>query len=815
MPLLDLKTDLKSLKYGQDTQGGGNSREPYIKVDINKVDSGFNQFRLTNFDDGLVRGGIVGAANASVVDTLRIGKFFADFPKGPLFLVKQVGLQLSNPQLEHKTNLRTDQTGTNRPIKGQGVFRNVGNAITNAATAIGPFIARTANRIENEIGPTRIYNLGINTLAQVPLNAFGGHLLRHGLLPTDDQDKLYLNVVQTNNKNNSNRLVGYTNTFYLGGFREQLKFETNPELTRYIGGPSSVYGIGNTIIRKSYDAITNNWDNINRSLDFSKTKTSNSYPSQVLSTLNGGRYANFVNYLKLFSIFDTKDKFELEGIEAYTDKIKDFNSTINTRISNARKRATQPQLTTANPNIPSAGTSSNVTVTSVNAVRIKNANDIKGDRTSRTWRTPEELKEDLDKAYGRNINLLNQNDFGLVASENQTIQQFPGRLLGLSKLDTELKLSTVNQENGTGASIYDRTAVPYTDIQPALRKYSELTKAIEYTVAGKSVYGAGSNSDLYNTINSDTLLTQNKTNSQLSAGGGGIILNNPSVTAFSTTALPNGNITYNNGILGDKPVTIKFNSWNAVSREVRIGSGRQDSINLTRIFGGTMAEVGDKYFMGDEVVTIDGKKHNIRDLVKFRISSVLTDTPERVSTMVFRAYLTQLTDSVDATWNDVKYAGRGNKFYIYDGFTRKIQIGFKVAALSAEEMSPMYSKLNYLMSNLMPDYDNGLMRGPLVRMTVGNYFDAQLGKLDSLSYTIPQDSPWEIALDEPEGGTKQLILPHILEVSLGFTPIGAETQGENKIEEKIRSTTYLAQNNTGTDKDTIQYYDYFSNKFSS
>jgi hypothetical protein len=107
MPLLDLKTDLKSLKYGQDTPGGGNSREPYIKVDINKVDSGFNQFRLTKFDDGLVRGGVVGALNASVVDTLRIGKFFADFPKGPLFLVKQVGLQLSNPRLEVPKNAAT------------------------------------------------------------------------------------------------------------------------------------------------------------------------------------------------------------------------------------------------------------------------------------------------------------------------------------------------------------------------------------------------------------------------------------------------------------------------------------------------------------------------------------------------------------------------------------------------------------------------------------------------------------------------------------------------------------------------------------
>jgi len=37
------------------------------------------------------------------------------------------------------------------------------------------------------------------------------------------------------------------------------------------------------------------------------------------------------------------------------------------------------------------------------------------------------------------------------------------------------------------------------------------------------------------------------------------------------------------------------------------------------------------------------------------------------------------------------------------------------------------------------------MRSPLHRLTVGNYLDSQFGKIDSVSYTIPNDSPWEIA----------------------------------------------------------------------
>jgi hypothetical protein len=60
-------------------------------------------------------------------------------------------------------------------------------------------------------------------------------------------------------------------------------------------------------------------------------------------------------------------------------------------------------------------------------------------------------------------------------------------------------------------------------------------------------------------------------------------------------------------------------------------------------------------------------------------------------------------------------------------------------------------------------------------------------------------------MDEPEGGVGKLILPHVLEVTLGFTPIGAETRGHNLIPEKSEKTSYIAQNNTGQDKDTLQY----------
>jgi len=228
-------TKLKSLKFG-DKGTTGDSTKPYIVTDINTADTFINKFRLTKFDDGLIRGGAVGAANAGITDTIRIGKFLTDFPKGPLFIAKQVGLQLSNPPLE------TKQLGTN--ITGTGLFGKI------AAGAIN-----VANKINNLVGgPTRIYNLGINTLAQVPVNAVGGHIARHGFLPNLDESQKYESVVTTNNKNGNNRLEGLYKNLFKSVYYDKHIFRSNTSKTiisNNLGGAKSTYGIGYTTIRRT------------------------------------------------------------------------------------------------------------------------------------------------------------------------------------------------------------------------------------------------------------------------------------------------------------------------------------------------------------------------------------------------------------------------------------------------------------------------------------------------------------------------------------------------------------------------------------
>ena len=88
------KFSQKSIKYGRDRRGNGDSGQPYITTPI--------PLRLAQSitDDGLVRGGVVTADRAAQIDTERINRFLKDKPRGPLFIQRQVKLQFSNPKLE-------------------------------------------------------------------------------------------------------------------------------------------------------------------------------------------------------------------------------------------------------------------------------------------------------------------------------------------------------------------------------------------------------------------------------------------------------------------------------------------------------------------------------------------------------------------------------------------------------------------------------------------------------------------------------------------------------------------------------------------
>ena len=162
------------------------------------------------------------------------------------------------------------------------------------------------------------------------------------------------------------------------------------------------------------------------------------------------------------------------------------------------------------------------------------------------------------------------------------------------------------------------------------------------------------------------------------------------------------------------------------------------------------------------------------DLVKFRIAAIDNNSPSQALYMHFRAFVDSFSDSYTADWQGFKYSGRGENLYHYNGFDRQISLGFTVYAQSKAELIPMYKKLNYLASTLAPDYTAaGFMRGNIVRLTLGGYLYEQPGFISGMTFEAPQESSWEIAINE-EGSSDSSVkeLPFMIRVTgMSFTPI--------------------------------------------
>ena len=165
-----------------------------------------------------------------------------------------------------------------------------------------------------------------------------------------------------------------------------------------------------------------------------------------------------------------------------------------------------------------------------------------------------------------------------------------------------------------------------------------------------------------------------------------------------------------------------------------------------------------------------------KDMVNFRFEVIDTDDFENPNFIIFRAFIDQFDDKFSADHTSYKYNGRGEKFYIYNSFDRKISLNFKIAAQTRHEMRPLYRKLNYLAAQTAPNYGavQGRIRTPFMRLTVGDYFKRIPGLLTSVNISWNKEYPWEIK-NHKKLDKDMKVLPHILDVSISFQPIHSFT----------------------------------------
>ena len=259
MPLINFKTDFKSLRYGGDKPNGGSSTQPYVQFPIpdsynsnlsNSANALFNNYYETNRTslDFPIRGGrVVEVAGntystpSNDIDRIRIQNFLKD-TRGVQFIQKQKDLQLTNP------------------------ITQVPNTITTSNGLLGLF------DVDNRVVPvTQTYNAA-NTLAQVFTQGTGAHFNRQGASPTlyEAPQSTYAYIVANTDNPSQNRLLLLSTTklqqqpgflfdtqdiISLKSINQLGIASSQGQILNYQGGPGSTYGVGSTIIKRATSTV--------------------------------------------------------------------------------------------------------------------------------------------------------------------------------------------------------------------------------------------------------------------------------------------------------------------------------------------------------------------------------------------------------------------------------------------------------------------------------------------------------------------------------------------------------------------------------
>lgn len=136
------------------------------------------------------------------------------------------------------------------------------------------------------------------------------------------------------------------------------------------------------------------------------------------------------------------------------------------------------------------------------------------------------------------------------------------------------------------------------------------------------------------------------------------------------------------------------------------------------------------------------------------------------SLLLFRGYVTGLSDAFTGTWGAVDYVGRAESLYTYNKFSRSVSFTLTLPVLKEADQYPLYEKANSLVSYTAPRYNevSGLAEGTFLKIRVGDYLQA-CGFLNTATVTVADDVPWT------DGEHKNTFLPQVISIQLNFTII--------------------------------------------
>jgi hypothetical protein len=594
----------------------------------------------------------------------------------------------------------------------------------------------------------------LSTLAQAGVSAFGLHLNKQGLNPIPGAPGslvTYQSVVTRNNADETNSIqagVGsavakYTNRLLNYWYYKQISQNANPNLTSYGGGPGSILGIGSTFIKFATDAYGQPL----------RTGVNNSevFGSGFFTSEKQGYY-NFAAFRRLTPTYQASRILNLNGLSAIYSKIvfDDYN----TIYSLYNADGDQDNLLTFNPDVYTPDDNGNPTF-DVNDEKLASGiitRNVQGDLIT--------IQKPLgaSKLYqdGKLVDLITTQFTPSSINSSGSNEYWANRNIGTTdRSDEESKIQKpLGSSNSYG-----------------------LTDQVELTYSGSNVYyshineGGEKNNLGELTFNEDEIKSQTP------------IKYGPVSQLKDFRNVIREKIKKNKSLQADGKLNISnspdYSKQNIENRTNLGDPGNSFGKNITSYTLGVNGRGNSSANSYDKMALVplyssDVVDSSIKDLVNFRIAAIDNDDPTQKVYIHFRAFLGSISDSYSGKWNTSRYVGRGEDFYTYDGFSRKMSLSFTIAAQSKIELIPLYEKLNYLVSNMAPDYSKvGYMRGPLVTLTIGGYILEMPGFIEGMSIEMGEETSWEIGINdagEPDTSVKQLA--HVIKVSgFSFTPI--------------------------------------------
>lgn len=119
----------------------------------------------------------------------------------------------------------------------------------------------------------------------------------------------------------------------------------------------------------------------------------------------------------------------------------------------------------------------------------------------------------------------------------------------------------------------------------------------------------------------------------------------------------------------------------------------------------------------------------------------------------FRAYLTDLQQSVSPQYKEYQYVGRTEKFISYTGAQREVSFKLGVLAEHPSELKEVWKRINYLTGLVFPyGVNRGIYQPNIAEITIGKVFYKQPVYITSLSTNFSQiTESWDVDAQVPMG----------------------------------------------------------------